>query len=293
MKHFLFMMTVLLGCVVTSCSNTDVVALSNNATRSDQAQLVDLRDFGVVHNMIMDFGQARMANSKDLRAYGDVEFIKTDLNSAVKDNMSNFMLNTSLSGLSEKMIVYMDDYMEYYGEDIEDHFLDPIDENELNGKIVDGITILEQASNCGVLNEDEYDFLKKISIIAIDADSKIPLNEIKNRLQEILLAWNTKYGDEKNFAPESNGLLSGVCIQIGIYSCDWWEFSYGNQQTDGPQRIAPWVAYLVGRDVKGAVRGTLKYVIKSYIRGSDLTWSDAGSAALVGGVKSSLGGLFR
>lgn len=293
MKHFLFMMAVLLGCVVTSCSNTDVVALSNNATRSDQAQLVDLRDFGVVHNMIMDFGQTRISDSKALRAYGDVELVKTDLNRAVKANMSKFILNTSLSGLSEKLIVCMDDYMEYYGGEIEDHFLDPIQEHELNGKKIEGVTILEQASNCGVLNEDEYDLLKQLSAIAIDADSQISLNEMQNRLQEILLAWNTKYGDEKNFDTESKGFLSGVCIQIGLYSCDWWGTSYGILQTDGPQRIAPWVAYLAGRDMKGAIKGTVKYLVKSYINGSDLTWGGAGSAALVGGVKSSLGGLFR
>lgn len=58
MKQHLLAIVVLLGCLQTSCSNTDMAdGPQNPATRSSETEVLDLRDFGIVHNKIMDFAQ--------------------------------------------------------------------------------------------------------------------------------------------------------------------------------------------------------------------------------------------
>lgn len=289
------MTALMFGFIVTSCNNADLADGQNKpATRAGQVANLDLRDFGKVHNLIMDYGQSQLARNSGISPMStDNEVLVGNLNNAIKDNMANFLRNTTISSLCGDMVDSMDDYLEYYGTYIDEHFLEPIPDSETNGKHIDGTSILEQAYNCGVLDEAEYDMLKRLSGIALDADNGCSLSTMSNQLQDALTIWEINNGKVDNVSVKTDGLASGICLQIGIYSCEWWNGSYVLISNNGPQRIAPWLAYLAGRDLKGAIRGTVKYIVKSYINGSEMTWEGAGTSALVGGVKSSIGGLFR
>lgn len=66
MKQHLLAFVTLLGCLLTSCSNADVVdGISDSFTRSVQSGMIDLRDYGKVHNMMMDFAQTYMIENNN------------------------------------------------------------------------------------------------------------------------------------------------------------------------------------------------------------------------------------
>lgn len=95
------MTALMLGFIVTSCNNADLADGQNKpATRAGQVANLDLRDFGKVHNLIMDYGQSQLARNSGISPMStDNEVLVGNLNNAIKDNMANFLRNTTISSL--------------------------------------------------------------------------------------------------------------------------------------------------------------------------------------------------
>lgn len=292
MKKLVFMAALMLGFMATSCNNTEPADSQNKpATRAGQVTNLDLRDFGKVHNLIMDYGQSQLAQNSGISPMStDNEVFVGNLNNAIKDNMANFLRNTTISSLCGDMVDSMDDYLEYYGTYIDEHFLEPIPNLVVNGVQIEGQGILEQLYNCGMLTDHDYDLLKQLAGIATDNNNSI--SAYADQLQNVLSEWRDIYGEEATFATDSKGLISGACIQIALYSSQWWSLSYRYENGKGPNRIAPWLAYLAGKDLKGAIHGVATHLLACAVEGNNPTWNGVGTAALVGGVANSLGGLF-
>lgn len=300
MKQHLLAIVVLLGCLLTSCSNTDMAdGPQNPATRSSETEVLDLRDFGIVHNKIMDFAQTCViADSTAIFCLPFAERVNY-FHPILKTNIEAFLENTSIQELALEVKGTMDSYKPYYGTYIDEHFMDPIDNLKINGELVKGSDLLEQAINSGRVPKEDLSILKRLIAIAVETDDTTPLPEISDRLQIIMnnsshINALTRHENLNHMRiKDYKGLLGSICLEIGIYSCNWWTSSYTLQNENSPQRIAPWVAALALRDVRGAIRSSLLHILTCASLGKEVTLYGVGTSAINGALHSSIGGIIK
>lgn len=213
----------------------------------------------------------------------------------LKNNMNGFFANTSIQDMAEDMGNAMDARISYYGTSEDENFLYPIEDLQFNGKAVEGNDIIEQAYNIGAISKEDKRVLRELARIVSD-DFNSSLSDGPADLLDLLGQWGQKHTQNyllSSKGDQFNGFISGICIEIGIYSCNWWHTSYLPQDNGNPQCIAPWLGYLIGRDVRGSIKSSIKYVIMNTIKGEEITVKDLGLSALSGAVNSSLGGLIK
>lgn len=276
---------VLLGCITASCSNIDSSADQDDLiTRTDQSIQIDLLDFGKVHNMMMDYAQTYLNQESTSKK----DPFSKDLISALKGNMATFLNNTTINMLSDITGDAINNYIANQVLFTDEHFFDPIENLEINGEKVTGRNIIEQVYNCGAISKDDKDILNRLASITVPENS-FTLNMYSQELQNLFSEWQHKYGESTIITTESEGLYTGMCIFIGMYSSQWWGTSYTKTQANGPQKIAPWLAALAMKDLKGAIKGLACHLIACSVDGTSSTFKGAATAALVGAGMSSIG----
>lgn len=292
MKNIIVMLSLSILLLMSACSSSEQPEILGSATRGTE---MELSDFGKVHNELMTDGKFFINQNKS--KYSD-EKLKSTLHTYVKRSSKLRVGANSLAQLSDVIEESMDAALWLDNNEDKD-WLAPIESGRISGFLpthlehnVPGETIIDQLLNLKLITPKDAEFVKRIvNIVPSDSSSNKSVGAIKEELQLCKAEWETFYG-EKCILNEAN-MISGIAIYIGIYSTEWWSEFYAESEKDGPQKIAPWLAHLIAKDVKGAVWGIASYMITSAVNGDDMTVKGAGGSALAGAVKGSLGGLAK
>ncbi|MCM1520888.1 MAG: hypothetical protein NC098_08895 [Lachnoclostridium sp.] len=263
-----------------SCSENDNPIQTDETIRS-RSENIDIRDFGELHNMMLD---------------NAVTFLSLNPYFHAGDFNNNSQLQHFHKGLTTLVVENYPKWMQSTNEEIEESMqqfsfiYDCPDLSKLYLSNARGtFTTTPFTEECFAYLDNECQisgkeiaFLKEIVTMAeLEDGSYVTANALRDSINDLVNRWETIYGVNAYGRISDTYILSGVCVSIAKSSLDWWS-KYLSKETGRPVRIAPILAYFVEKDLKGAALG----IICSVLVGQRDPKAIAKDALIAGGVSS-------
>lgn len=258
MKKIKFFLMVLCILLLGSCTQKEDSPLNLPQTRSVN---IDLKKVGSIHNLMLDFVDSISYLNPSLRS-GD--FKKNPQLQSMHEELSEYIINEAGSDLqcsSEELAEVFAAY-EFIYDGTPYNPVIFMDQSNTSININTYSWIDPFLYNIEISTQEEY-FLRTIATIWMNKDGSPKSNtQIKEELNLLLKEWVRWYGEDALKNPTIDNVMSGTCLTIALSSFDWWH-TYLNPSRSEKGRIAPYIAFLLGKDAKGALLGCLS----SYICG--------------------------
>ena len=247
----------LVALVMAGCTSSEVPNPADMDSAGTRAIGTDLRKIGALHNEALDFAATYLAEHPTCKV-GDFE-----------NNLPLQAFHISLTSFMEKntpevigctasqVKISMDDAKYIWDTPEDADLLQPIIINGSSFELSGVETCIDQVEALKVLTHKEILFLRSIAELTDLDKGQMPSNAVvEERLNSLVTEWEAEYGKKGYIGLGNSMTVSGIPLSVAVSSFQWWTDYYSGLD-NGQQRLAPLLAYVLGKDAKGALSGVL------------------------------------